>query len=230
MCRLPIRPVRRNCRETSYCSALNPIFEDPAVKKVLHNAKFDLHILGRCGITLAGFEDTMLMSFALDSGTGDSLGLKDLALRHLGHQQTRYEDVVGKKHKKKFSEISLADATAYAAQDADVTLRLYKFLKPRLETDRVSLTYDLDRALVPVLIDMERTGVAIKHDTLKQISDECGKEMTKLQAEAHGIAGAAFNLGSPKQIAEILFEQLGLPGGKGRRRERTRSIVTHYKN
>ena len=196
-------------------TALKSILEDATVTKVLHNAKFDSHMLRRCGIALTGFEDTMLMSYALDSGTGNSLGLKELALRHLGHHQTRYEDVVGKGRKKiNFADVAIADATAYAAQDADVTLRLFRFLKPLLEVEGVSSIYDLDRALVPVLINMERAGVAINRDALRQIGDECAEEMAKLEAEAHALAGMAFNLGSPTQVAATLFDKLGLPARK----------------
>lgn len=193
-------------------ASLKPILEDPAVTKVLHNAKFDAHILGRYGIRLEGFEDTMLMSYALDSGAVDSHGLKELALRHFEHNQTTYQEVVGNGHKKKsFAEVPIADATAYAAQDADVALRLYRLLKPRLEAEGVFGTYHLDRALVPVLIDMERAGIAIDRDALKQIGDECGKEMAGLEAEVRDLAGEPFNLGSSKQVAVVLFDKLGLP-------------------
>jgi hypothetical protein len=139
--------------------ALKPVLEDPDITKVLHNAKFDAHIFRAHGIILAGVEDTVLMSYALDSGKASSYGLKELAQEHLGHRQTRFEDVVGKR--RTFAEVSISAATAYAAQDADVTLRLYRQLKPRLDCEGVAGTYELDRGLQPVIMDMERAGVSL---------------------------------------------------------------------
>jgi DNA polymerase I len=194
---------------------LKPLLEDPAVLKIGHNIKFDAHVFGRRGIDVAPFDDTMLISYALDCGAGGH-GMDELAGRILQHETIKFADVVGTgKNQKTFDEVPIDKATAYAAEDADVTLRLWKALKPRLAAEGKTTVYEtLERPLVPVIAAMEREGVKIDPAVLSRLSADFAQRMAMHEAEAHRLAGGSFNMGSPKQIADILFGRLGLPGGK----------------
>jgi len=193
---------------------LKPLLEDANRPKVGQNVKYDMSVLANYGIQLAGFRhDTMLESYVLDS-TASRHDMDSLALKYLGYKTIEYEDVTGKgKHQIGFSEVPLEQATAYAAEDADITLRLHEHLWPRLnETPSlVKLLNDIEMPLVPVLSRMERHGVRIDVAMLQQQSTELGKRILEQEREAHRLAGQPFNLGSPKQIQEVLYTKLKLP-------------------
>jgi len=178
------------------------------------NFKYDLNVLANYGITLSGMRyDTMLESYVLDS-TASRHDMDSLALKYLGYKTLKYEDVAGKgKHQINFSEVPLDTATAYAAEDADITFRLHQHLWPRLnETPSlVKLFNDIEMPLVPVLARMERHGVLIDIDMLRKQSHELGKRVLEIEHEAHNLAGQPFNMGSPKQIQEVLYDKHKLP-------------------
>ncbi|MCS6986258.1 MAG: DNA polymerase I [Sphingomonadaceae bacterium] len=192
-------------------SRLKALLEDPAVLKVGQNLKYDLVVLAAHGIEVRPYEDTMLLSYALEGGLGGH-GMDELAQRHLGHRPIAYSDVAGRRS---FAEVPIDQATAYAAEDADVTLRLYDRLKPRLWQARVTRTYEwCDRPLVPVVAAMERTGIRVDVARLDELSAEFAGEMARLEAELAELAGRPFQPGSPKQLGEILFGELGQAGGR----------------
>ena len=194
---------------------LKPLLEDPAVLKIGQNLKYDMLVLARHGIAITPFDDTMLLSYALSAGLHGH-GMDELSEKLLGHTPISFKDVAGSgKTQLSFAAVPLDKATRYAAEDADVTFRLWQKLKPRLWREKVTRTYEWqDRPLVPVLARMERHGVKVDRAELARMSAEFAGEMARLEAEVHGIAGQAFALGSPKQLGEILFVHLGLPGGK----------------
>ena len=198
----------------SVCEALKPILEDAAKPKLGQNGKFDIEVLARHGIDVQGYaEDTLLMSFVLDAGLNRH-DMDALAERHLGYTTIKYEEVCGKGAKQiTFDQVDLQRATAYAAEDADVTLRLHAALSSRLANEPALATVyrDIEMPLVPVLARMERTGVRIDVAELKRQSAEHAKRLHAIEQEAHGIAGRPFNLDSPKQLQALLFDELGLP-------------------
>jgi DNA polymerase I len=194
---------------------LKTLLEDPSVLKVLQNAKYDIAVMARRGIRIAPYDDTMLISYVLEGGLHGH-GMDELARLHLGHEPIPFKSVAGAgKSQKSFKHVGLKPATGYAAEDADVTLRLWRILKPRLAREGLSTVYEtLERGMPTVLADMELNGVRIDPDRLKRLSSEFGLRMAELEAQAHEIAGRPFNIGSPRQIGEILFGELNLPGGK----------------
>lgn len=194
---------------------LRSLLEDPGVLKVGQNLKYDMAVLARHGIAIRPFDDTMLLSYALAGGLHGH-GMDELSERHLGHTPIAFADVAGSgRSQLRFDEVALDRATRYAAEDADVTLRLWHRLKPGLWQSRVTRTYEWhDRPLLPVLGAMERAGVLVDRAELARLSAEFAGEMARLEAEVHALAGAPFALGSPRQLGEILFGQLNLPGGK----------------
>ncbi|MBI1365082.1 MAG: DNA polymerase I [Alphaproteobacteria bacterium] len=194
---------------------LKPMLEDPSILKIGHNLKFDAVVLSRYGIVVAPFDDTMLMSYVLDCGRGGN-GMDELAKRHLDHDTIKFSDVAGSgKKQKTFDQIEIAKASEYAAEDADITLRLFEILKPRLAAEGKATVYEtLERPLMPVIAAMEREGVKIDQEALARLSAEFAQRAARYEAEAHALAGEDFNLGSPKQISEILFGKLGLSGGR----------------
>ena len=195
---------------------LKAVLENPGVLKVGQNIKYDMLVLARQGIAVTPFDDTMLLSYALSGGLPGGHGMDELSQRHLGHTPIQFGEVAGQgKSFIGFAAVPLDKATRYAAEDADVTLRLWQVLKPRLWRDRVTRVYEwCDRPLVPVLARMERAGILVDRAELARMSAEFAGEMARLEAEVHAIAGQPFALGSPKQLGEILFEKMGLPGGK----------------
>jgi len=195
---------------------LKPLLEDPAILKVAQNAKYDLAVLSRYGITVAPIEDTMLISFVLEAGLHKSHGMDELAKRWLGHEPISFKTVAGAgKAQKSFKHVGLNEATCYAAEDADVTLRLWEHLRPRLAHEGLLTVYEtLERPLPQVLIDMELEGVKVDPERLRALSNDFGVRMVELEAEAHRLAGRPFNLGSPKQIGEVLFKEMGLASGR----------------
>ncbi|MBV5325389.1 MAG: DNA polymerase I, partial [Rhodospirillaceae bacterium] len=172
---------------------LKPLFEDPAVLKIGHNAKYDISILGRQGVAVAPVDDTMVMSFNLDAGLHGH-GMDELATTHLDHSCIAFKDVVGTgKSQKGFHEVPLREATRYAAEDADVTLRLWRRLKPRLSPEHVTRVYEMvDRPLVPVLSAMEREGIKVDREELARLSAEFSGQIVELEKEIHAIAGVPF--------------------------------------
>ncbi|MCK0198035.1 DNA polymerase I [Ancylobacter sp. 6x-1] len=195
--------------------ALRPLLEDPAVLKVGQNMKYDWLMLKRYGIDVTPHDDTMLMSYVLDAGAGPH-GMDPLSERWLKHTPIKYEEVCGKgKGQICFDRAAIDKATAYAAEDADVTLRLWRVLKPRLVAEgKVSVYETLERPLVAVLGRMEMRGVAIDRQMLSRLSGEFAQGMARLEAEIGELAGEPFNPGSPKQLGDILFGKMGLPGGR----------------
>jgi DNA polymerase-1 len=193
---------------------LKPLLEDPRPRKVGQNLKYDIGVLANYGIALAGIaHDTMLESYVLDS-TASRHDMDSLALKYLGHKTIKYEDVAGKgKSQINFREVPVEQATQYAAEDADITLRLHEHLWPRLnEVPALARLYqEIELPLVPVLSRIERNGVKIDAAMLRKQSTELAKRMMELEREAHELAGQTFNLASPMQIQEILFGKLNLP-------------------
>ncbi len=194
---------------------LKPLLEDPAVLKISHNAKYDLAVLSRYGVAVGPIDDTMLMSYALDAGLHGH-GMAELSGELLGHQPISLKEVVGTgKAQKSFKHVALDAATCYAAEDADVTLRLCRVLRPRLAREGLLSVYEhLERPMPAVLAEMECHGVRIDPDRLRHLSNDFSMRMAQLEAEAQRLAGRPFNLGSPKQIGDVLFGELGLAGGK----------------
>ena len=202
-------------------AALAPLLASDAVVKVFHNGKYDLNVLARNGLAVAPVEDTMIMSFDLDAGRqldgiGGGHGMDELASRHLGHTCLTFKEICGTGKKAiPFGEVPLDKATEYAAEDADVTWRLYKTLKPRLATEGGTRIYErVDRPLVPVVAQMERHGIKVDRTRLAKLSEEFAGEIARLEKEIHAIAGTEFTVGSPKQLGEVLFDTLGYKGGK----------------
>ena len=194
---------------------LKPLLEDAATLKIAHNMKYDLQVLSRHGVNIAPLEDTMLISYALDTGRNNH-GLDELALKHLGHKNIAFGAVAGTgRNFIGFARVALDKATEYAAEDADVCLRLWRVLKPRLVAERMTNVYEtLERPMVATLAAMERRGVAIDRTILSRLSGEFAQAMARLEGEIHAAAGERFNLGSPKQLGDILFGKMGLPGAK----------------
>ncbi len=195
--------------------ALKPVLEDPAILKIGQNMKYDAKIFAGLGITVAPIDDTMLMSYALHGGLHGH-GMDALSDRYLNHQPIAIKTLLGTgKSAKTFDLVPIEDATRYAAEDADVTLRLWQLFKPRLHLSQVTRVYEtLERPLVPVLAAMERTGIKVDRDVLSRMSNAFAQKMAGLEAEIHDLADETFNVGSPKQLGEILFDKMGLQGGK----------------
>ena len=200
---------------------LKPLLESDAVLKVGQNIKYDLNVMARYGVTVSPIDDTMVISFDLDAGRsedgiGGGHGMNELATRHLGHSCISFKDVCGTGKKAiSFAEVQLDRATQYAAEDADVTWRLHRVLKPRLADEAASRVYErVDRPLIPVVAQMERHGIKVDREKLAGLSTGFAVEIGRLEAEIHALAGGPFTIGSPKQLGDILFDKMGLKGGK----------------
>ena len=196
-------------------AVLKPLLEDPAVLKIGQNMKYDAKILARYGVTIAPIEDTMLLSYALHAGLHGH-GMDALSERYLNHTPIPIKPLLGSgKSAITFDRVPIDDAVPYAAEDADITLRLWQVFKPRLHQSQVTRVYEsMERPLVPVLIAMERSGIKVDRDRLSRMSNTFAQKMAGLEAGIHALAGQSFNVGSPKQLGEILFEKLGFEGGK----------------
>lgn len=194
---------------------LKPMLEDPGVLKIGQNIKYDLLILGRKGIDVAPVDDTMVISYVLEVGLHGH-GMDELARLHLGQETIKFKDVAGTgKAQVTFDHVDLDKALDYAAEDADVTMKLHKMLKPRLAVEHMSTVYEtLERPLIPVLVQMEREGIKTDATELKRLSDDFEKRLGDLEIEIHEMAGEPFNIASPKQLGEILFDKMGIEGGK----------------
>ena len=200
--------------EADALAAMKPLLEDPGVLKVGQNFKFDWQIFALRGIEIASYDDTMLMSYVVDAGRSDH-GLDPLSRRYFDHEAIDFNEVTKLgRSKTTFDNVDIAKATEYAAEDADVTLRLWQVLKARLPAERVLNVYEtLERPLLRVLAHMERRGISIDRQVLSRLSGEFAQEAAGLEAEINKLAGEPVNVGSPKQIGDILFGKLGLPGG-----------------
>lgn len=194
---------------------LRPILADPAVLKIGHNLKYDVAVMRRYGVPVGPVDDTLLLSYVLD-GTRHNHGMDNLASIHLGVETIHYEDVAGKgKAQIPFAEVEIDKATAYAAEDAEVTLRLHQRFKPRLVTERQSTLYErIERPMVPVIAAIEATGIRVDVDVLRSLSTEFKIRMAELETKAHEQAGYPFNLGSPKQLGDVLFGSMGLQSAR----------------
>ena len=201
--------------EAVVLAALKPLLEDDSILKVGQNLKYDAAIFLRRGIRLNAIDDTMLMSYALEGGLHGH-GMDELSELHIGHTPISYSEVTGKgKDKITFDCVAVDAATKYAAEDADVTLRLWRILKPRLlQTQKMAVYETLERPLVMVLADMERAGIMIDSKLLQKLSNDFAKQQAALETEIHALAGQEFNIGSPKQLGEILFDKMKLEGGR----------------
>ena len=194
---------------------LKPMLEDPSILKVAQNAKYDLGVLARYGVEVAPIEDTMLISYVLEAGIHGH-GMDELSALWLGHKPIPFKQVVGSgKGEKSFKHVPLEPATCYAAEDADVTLRLYETLRPRLAREGLLSVYEtLERPMPAVLSQMEAHGVRVDPERLRLLSNDFSMRMVELESQAQALAGRPFNLGSPKQIGDVLFGEMSLPGGK----------------
>ncbi|PIW30513.1 MAG: DNA polymerase I [Rhodospirillales bacterium CG15_BIG_FIL_POST_REV_8_21_14_020_66_15] len=196
-------------------AALKPMLEDPSILKVGQNIKYDIQVLGRHGVEVGPVDDTMLLSYVLDGGLHGH-GMDDLARDFLDHETIKFKDVTGTgKAQVSFDRVPLDKALDYAAEDADITLRLFNVFKPRLVAEHMVTVYEtLERPLIPVLRDMERRGIKVDAAVLKDLSADFAARMDDLEGEIHRLAGHEFNIASPKQLGEILFDEMGLDGGK----------------
>lgn len=200
---------------------LKPLLESDAVLKIGQNIKYDLNVLARNGIAVAPVEDTMILSFVLDAGRGgggigNAHGMHSLSEVHLGHKPLAFKDVCGTGKKAiPFTAVPLDKATQYAAEDADVTWRLWKVLRQRLADEGGTRIYEhVDRPLIPVVASMERHGIRIDREKLAALSAEFAAQCDALEKEIHELAGEAFAVGSPRQLGDILFDRMGFKGGK----------------
>ena len=196
---------------------LKPVLEDPGILKIGQNMKYDAKIFARHGVEVAPIDDTMLMSYAMHAGLHNH-GMDGLSERYLGHLPIEIKSLLGTgKSAVTFDRVPVADAVRYAAEDADITLRLWQAFKPQLHRAKVTTVYEtLERPLVPVLARMEMSGIKVDRDTLSRMSNAFAQKMAGLEADIHELAGRPFNVGSPKQLGEIMFDELGLtmPDGK----------------
>ncbi|HLV07628.1 MAG TPA: DNA polymerase I [Croceibacterium sp.] len=213
------RPVQVD--KAAALSALKPLLESDAVLKVGQNVKYDINVFARNGIEVAPVDDTMIISFALDAGRspegiGGGHGMDELSQRHLGHTTLTYKDICGAGKKQiPFGEVPLDKATQYAGEDADVTWRLHKVLKPRLPFEGGTRIYErVDRPLIPVVAQMERQGIKVDRQALAGLSEEFSKEIARIEREVWDCCGVEFTIGSPKQLGDVLFDKMGYKGGR----------------
>jgi DNA polymerase-1 len=194
---------------------VKPVVEDSGILKIAHNAKFDANVLQQHGIDMRPVEDTLLMSYVLDAGRSDH-GMDVLSEKYFGHKPIQFGEVAGTGRSFiGFARVAIDRATEYAAEDADVTLRLWYVLKPRLAAEKMTTVYEtLERPMVKTLARMEQRGISIDRQILSRLSGDFAQGMARLEAEIQELAGEPFNVGSPKQLGDILFGKMGLPGGK----------------
>ena len=188
---------------------LKPILEDVSIKKVGQNIKYDFIIFKKQGIELSPVEDTMLLSYTLDAGNNRH-NMDTLSELHLGHKTISYKEIVGAGKKKlNFSEVDLKSATAYAAEDADVTFRLYEILSERMSEEKLNKIYDIfEKPMIKILSKLETTGIKVDDNYLKKLSKKFEERLIKIEKEIYKISGKEFNIGSPKQLGEIIYNDL----------------------
>ena len=194
---------------------LRPVLQDPSIIKIGQNIKYDTKIFARYNVNLTPVDDTMLLSYAINGGKHNH-GMDYLSERYLDHKPISIKSLLGSgKSAITFDKVPISDAVNYAAEDADITLRLWKLFKPMLHANSVTKVYEkLERPLIPVLAKMEMDGIKVDRNTLSRMSNNFAQSMSGLEAEIYDLAGQSFNVGSPKQLGEILFDKLELPGGK----------------
>lgn len=194
---------------------LRPVLQDSSIIKIGQNIKYDTKIFARYNINLTPVDDTMLLSYAINGGKHNH-GMDYLSERYLDHKPISIKSLLGTgKSAITFDKVPISDAVNYAAEDADITLRLWKLFKPMLHANSVTKVYEkLERPLIPVLAKMEMDGIKVDRNTLSRMSNNFAQSMSGLEAEIYDLAGQSFNVGSPKQLGEILFDKLELPGGK----------------
>lgn len=200
---------------TEALAILKPVLENKAILKIGHNIKYDLSVMAQHNINIAPLEDTMLLSFALDAGKNNH-GMDELSLLHLDHRAIAFKEICGTgKSQITFDKVAIEEATKYAAEDAEITYRLWKKLKPRLVHERVTTIYEtIERPLIAPLAQMERNGIKVDVHELTTLSNDFGQRMAQYEAHAEDLAGEKFNIASPKQIGEIFFDKMALSGGK----------------
>ena len=209
-CYIPLEHKNsKGLKKTLVLKKIKPILEDSSIKKIGQNIKFDLIILKQNGININSIEDTMLISYALDAGTNRH-NLDTLAEIHLNHKTISYKEIVGSgKNKINFSEVPIDQATEYAAEDADITLRLYTLLKSRLDAEKLNQVYELfEKPMVHLLSKLEINGIKVDDKYLKNLSKKFEEKLKKIEKEIYSIAGKEFNIGSPKQLGEIIYNEL----------------------
>ncbi|MFM8989658.1 MAG: DNA polymerase I, partial [Alphaproteobacteria bacterium] len=208
---------------------LRPLLEDPSVLKIGHNIKYDALVLAGHGISIGPVDDTMLASLVLEGGAHGH-GMDELAQLHLGHRTITYDEVTGTgKSRIGFAEVPLERARDYAAEDAEVTLRLHRLLRPRLRAERLLSVYEtIERPLVGIVAGMERAGVKVDRDALRRVSNDLALRLEELERRIHAAAGREFNIGSPAQLGAILFDEMGLklPDGAAPSRTKTGAWAT----
>ena len=194
---------------------IKPMLEDPSVLKIGHNIKYDAMVLARYGVEISAVDDTLILSHVLDAGLHGH-GMDELATLHFDHTNIKFAEVAGSGRKQiTFDYVPLDVARDYAAEDADVTLRLHELLKPRLLADHMVTVYEtVERPLIPVLLVMERAGILVDPKFLHELSSDFARRLGELEIEIHKFAGEEFNIASPKQLGEILFDKMGISGGK----------------
>jgi DNA polymerase-1 len=194
---------------------LRPVLQDSSIIKIGQNIKYDTKIFARYNVNLTPVDDTMLLSYAINGGKHNH-GMDYLSERYLDHKPISIKSLLGSgKSAITFDKVPISDAVNYAAEDADITLRLWKLFKPMLHANSVTKVYEkLERPLIPVLAKMEMDGIKVDRNTLSRMSNNFAQSMSGLEAEIYDLAGQSFNVGSPKQLGEILFDKLELPGGK----------------
>ncbi len=199
---------------TEAIALLKPILEDPRVLKIGHNMKYDWQMIAKHGVKMSPVDDTMLMSYVLD-GSNHGHGMDELAELFCGHKNIAYADVTGKgKNQITFDLVPLDKARDYAAEDAEITLRLHHIFKPRLAREQCVRVYeDIERPIIPVIAEMELAGIKVDTKVLHELSNEFGKKLVALEQDIYRLAGHEFNVASPKQMGVVLFEEMGLPGG-----------------
>jgi DNA polymerase-1 len=191
---------------------LGPLLADPATLKIGHNFKYDLHVFAGCGLAhVASIDDTMLISYVLEGGRHGH-GMDELASLHLGHKTISYDEVTGTgKARISFAEVPLDKACAYAAEDADITLRLHRALKPRLAEQGLLTVYEtIERPLIGPVVAMEEAGIGVDRAALQRLSNEFALRLAELEKKIHALAGHPFNVGSPAQLGKVMFDELGL--------------------
>lgn len=194
--------------------AFKPVLLNESILKIGHNIKYDMHIFANEGLTLQGYEDTMVMSYVLFGGQ-HTHGMDELARLYLNYTTTTFADVMGSLKHKTFDYVDMDAACHYAAEDADVTLQLYNYFKSLLQQKKLAhVYYDIDRPLVAILYDMERQGISVNAATLETLSLDLGHKLEVLQEKIYDLAGQTFNIGSPKQLSQVLFEDMKLASGK----------------
>ncbi len=208
-CYIPLAHKEKSLKKEIVLKKIKPLLEDPSIKKVGQNIKFDFIVLKQNGIEINSIEDTMLISYTLDAGTNRH-NMDTLSEIHLGHKTISFKELVGVgKNKLNFSDIELNKATEYAAEDADITLRLYENLKEKLDEEKLNKIYEyFEKPMVKLLSKLEYNGIKVDASYLKKLSSQFEKKLQKIEKEIYALAGREFNIGSPKQLGEIIYNEL----------------------